>query len=141
MPRGYYPRPSLEMKFWKHVQTTEGCWNWMGTKRSGYGRLSVAGRWIAAHRLSYQLLKGEIPSDKELDHLCHNPSCVNPEHLEAVTHGENLIRGNTINRKNAQKTHCPRGHLLAGKNLLPSKEGWRQCRTCHNEHRKGLSKR
>lgn len=72
-----------------------GCWPWLGTKsRLGYGTAAtkVAGRTNQAHRVVYEALVGPIPTGLELDHLCRNTSCVNPSHLEPVTHAENMRR-------------------------------------------------
>lgn len=72
------------------------CWNWLGAKdRKGYGAFSTGGRGASntyAHRWSYVALIADIPDGLQLDHLCHNPSCVNPWHLEPVTREENLAR-------------------------------------------------
>jgi len=77
------------------------CWVWTGAvfvKEYGgnYGQLRMGGRGgkvKKAHRISYEYFVGQIPEGFELDHLCHNTLCVNPEHLEAVTHVENMRRG------------------------------------------------
>ncbi|MFA7253987.1 MAG: HNH endonuclease signature motif containing protein [Patescibacteria group bacterium] len=69
------------------------CWEWLGSKTpSGYGILGRFGKTILAHRLSYMIFKDEIQEGLEIDHLCCNKSCVNPWHLEAVSHSENLKR-------------------------------------------------
>ena len=77
----------------RFVEITEGCWLWIGSKNAwGYGSFkSFAGRY--AHRFSYSIFKGPIPEGHMLDHLCRNPGCVNPRHLEPVTSKENCHRG------------------------------------------------
>jgi hypothetical protein len=78
---------------WANVDTTGECWIWTGTTdRHGYGRVRPDGRSTGAHRWSYEATVGPIPEGLELDHLCNNPPCVNPAHLEPVTHAENMRR-------------------------------------------------
>lgn len=72
----------------------KGCWLWLGAlDRHGYGRRTIAGRQHQVHRLVYEEAKGAIPAGCDLDHLCRNPRCVNPAHLEPVTTAENIRRG------------------------------------------------
>lgn len=133
------PEPTPpEQRFWNHVEfeTNTGCWLWSGGKngKPGYGLIGLGPRQglVLAHRLSYQMHKGPIPSGKHIDHLCRVRSCVNPDHLEAVTHGENLRRSPiTFAGKNAAKTHCPRGHEYALKNTYSRAANSRSCRRCH----------
>lgn len=88
------------------------------------------GRNWAAHRVSYLWGKGEIPTGLDLDHLCRNRACVNPDHLEAVSRSVNLLRGKTIPAKHASKTHCPQNHEYSTENTYIGANGSRQCRTC-----------
>jgi hypothetical protein len=109
-----------------------GCWLWTGTiDTRGYGTISYihAGRrtWNV-YRLAYELLRGPIPEGLELDHLCRNRACLNPEHLEPVTHEENMRRSAP-----AQRTHCKRGHEYTPENTEYGAKGWRNCRTCRRE--------
>ena len=125
---------NLEERFWEKVKKTEGCWFWLAYKvPTGHGRFRVGGKdgeMTPAHRVSYRLLKGEIPKGMDLDHLCKNPSCVNPEHLEPVTRAENVMRGTGYGPTNAAKTSCLRGHIFDGENTYFDKHGKRSCKEC-----------
>lgn len=121
---------AIEQRFMNKVKVTDGCWYWLGWKSAaGYGHFRFLGKDRLAHRFAYEHFKGPIPDGLELDHLCQNPQCVNPEHLEAVTHQENLQRGNTFQARNARKKYCVRGHLLAGANCYFYR-GKRICKAC-----------
>lgn len=82
-------------KVWYLVDTNTKCWNCTyAPSRDGYCQKWNGERLIAAHRYSYEKVKGKIPDGLVLDHLCRNVKCVNPEHLEPVTLTENTRRGN-----------------------------------------------
>lgn len=109
-----------------------GCVFWLGHTSKGYGVLKVLNRTTWAHRVSYLFWKGPIPDDLTVDHRCGQPLCINPDHLEAVTMRENILRGNGCSTRNARKTHCVRGHAFSGDNLCPSQlaKGKRRCVAC-----------
>lgn len=85
------------------VGSDSGCWNWTAAKRSGYGAYYVDGKMRLAHRHAYELLIGAIPPGMQLDHLCRNRSCVNPQHLEPVTDSENKRRSPLVAEHMAQR--------------------------------------
>lgn len=106
------------------------CWIWQHQRnRNGYGVTKRQGKTALAHRVLFEELCGWLPA--ELDHLCRNPACVNPGHLEAVSHRENMRRGLTnISGINARKTHCIRGHAFDEANTRIGPDGRRACRAC-----------
>lgn len=118
----------------KVIVQDNGCWDWQSClDRVGYGRFWYEGAQISAHRFIYERLFGAIPNGLEFDHLCRNVRCVNPFHLEPVTHRENVRRGLTpeISRqRQLNKTHCPHGHPYNKVNTMLTKEGFRNCRIC-----------
>lgn len=106
------------------------CWNWIASKnRDGYGSAIFGGRNKRCHRITFEIFKHPIANGLEIDHLCRNRKCCNPEHLEAVTHAENM--------KRAYKTHCRNGHELKDYNIkidhLSGGKIARRCKICRNQ--------
>ena len=140
MEGGELPRKTLEERFnekW-HLDPETGCWIWHAAKSGGYGRIKSPGGQDAlhAHRVSYELHRGDIPDGLVIDHLCRNTACVNPSHLEPVTNKENTMRGENMTAQNVLKTHCPRGHEDTLENTYSyatRTKNMRMCRTCRNE--------
>lgn len=114
------------------VETETGCWEWVRSRdTAGYGHLRVEGRLRKAHRVSYELLVGPIPEGLQLDHLCRNRACCNPDHLRPVTVFENIHAPGSVatGALHAAKTHCPQGHEYTPENIYRY-ENRRHCRTC-----------
>lgn len=129
---------SLKQRILNRIKIHSFCWEWQGSKsKRGYGKITTGSRSDGsranreAHRVSYEAFIGEVPVGLVIDHLCRNPSCVNPSHLEAVTTQENIRRG-TVGKNQKEKTHCPQGHPYAGANLAIYRSA-RVCRTCYRE--------
>lgn len=115
-------------RFWTKVDKTSECWLWTGALNKGYGAFSIKNKAKQAHRLAYQFVKGQIPEGLELDHLCKTKHCVNPSHLEPVTHKVNIQRADSYW---TTKTHCPKGHEYSPENTGVNSKGSRWCRACH----------
>lgn len=117
-------------RFFDKVEITESCWLWRAAKvNRDYGQFrSVYFPTAHAHRVAYLMMVGPVPDGHEIDHICRVHNCVNPDHLEAVTHRENMLRGETVAAANARKTHCIRGHDLSIRT-----DGSRFCRVCARE--------
>lgn len=126
------PIVELPSRYWDNVDIpgpTE-CWPWKASLNQGYGQFWLEGTTKRAHRLAYEVLIGPIPAGLTLDHLCRNRACCNPTHLEPVTIGENVMRGDAISARYAARTHCSEGHPLVEGNLARYDFEVRKHRTC-----------
>jgi HNH endonuclease len=128
----------------KYVVTDYGCWQWTAAKVSnGYGIFWNGKRNLLAHRWAFEQFVNTIPFGLELDHLCRNRGCVNPLHLEPVTHRENGRRGVAGMHRVATArlaTHCKHGHALTDDNVRvginPNNRTYRICKACKREQRR-----
>lgn len=143
-------RKTLGERFWEKTKKTDSCWLWIGATnpKNGYGGFWNGLRHTSAHRFSYEFFnKKEIPKGLEIDHICRVRNCVNPAHLEAVTHSENTLRGNVphVAKENIKKAHeaarlknrsrsfCIRGHEWKEENWEKSpwvKHKHKVCKLC-----------
>ena len=135
--RGRFPTDIRTRILESIVRTDAGCWEWTKTLNPlGYGRMAVGSRadgtrrLTTPHRASYEAFVGPIPDGADLDHLCRNKRCVNPAHLEPVTHSENL------RRHYATVTTCPHGHAYDEANTYRDTSGKRRCRACMRERQR-----
>jgi len=131
--------PEIMARFMVKVQKGKQCWEWTShINIGGYATFWIDGRSWVAHRYIYEAAVGEIPDGLQLDHLCRNRGCVNPDHLEPVTGRENLLRGTGFAAINARKTHCIHGHEYTPENTyIAPGANRRKCLTCDkSEERK-----
>ena len=96
---------TIAERFFSKVQITPGCWLWNGARRKkGYGLFGLEGKICSAHRVSYQMHVGTIPSGNQVCHRCDNPRCVNPDHLFTGTSVEN--NADKISKGRQAKGEC-----------------------------------
>lgn len=89
---------TLEERFWAKVRRTESCWEWVGAKRQrGYGSVQFHGKVRTAHRVAWELTRGPLDDSQYLDHICHNTSCVRPDHLRPGSQSQNMENRNGAN--------------------------------------------
>lgn len=120
-------------RFTEKVQINTGCWIWTGCiLKNGYGQGYWDGKKNYAHRISYQIYKGEIPAGLVIDHLCRVRACVNPDHLEVVTNAVNIQRGlkSSVHGYRSNQTHCKNGHEFNPENTRMRQKGKCLTRIC-----------
>lgn len=137
----------LEERVYKDPNS--GCWIYLGQiNAKGYPLCSFVNfKTKTAYRLVYELCKGKIPAGLEIDHVCRVRSCINPNHLDAVTHAENMRRSIGYNIGHHVLTVCRKGHPYTPENEIIRRH-WKtgaiyhNCRICTNEaQRKNALKR
>lgn len=130
MPR-YRP---LAERILEKVRLTESCWFYDGSHDDkGYAvahKERCNSGTVRVHRWMYEQFVGPIPEGWEPDHLCRQRGCINPEHLEAVTHHENLLRGDTLTARYKGRTHCDQGHEYTEANTRWRKRADTKARIC-----------
>jgi len=113
-------------------EPNSGCWIWLGhLTPKGYGRIQWGGTEIYVHRAAWLFFRGPIGNGLEIDHLCRMRCCVNPDHLEPVTHADNVRRsdaGKLLRARMLAKDSCPNGHPYAGSRI--DANGHRVCYQC-----------
>jgi hypothetical protein len=130
--------------FFERRLSLSDCIEWNGARsKAGYGQKRVNGRLEYIHRIAARERFGEIPAGMQVDHLCRNRACYNPDHLEIVTRQENVRRGEAGQHKKAllQRNHCGRGHELTPDNVYITSSGARECRSCKRAWRQQYQQR
>lgn len=111
--------PTAEERFWRKVDKTDNCWNWTGHRKpDGYGRwrmYGANGKQLYAHRAAWEFIRGPLPESAQLDHMCHNTSCVRPDHLRMTTPKQNQEHRIAANKGNASGV---RGVTLDGRSWI-----------------------
>lgn len=121
-------------RLWSKIDASGDCWEWMAYRsKTGYGYVKDGRSPRSAHLVVYETLVGGVPDGLELDHLCRNHRCVNPDHLEPVTHKENVARGASTTAHAARTNHCINGHEFTLANTYIRPNGNRACRACRQE--------
>lgn len=123
-----------EERFWKFVEIGD-CWLWTGSRVPlGYGQFNATTKApTRAHRWAWEYLVGPIPEGMHLDHLCRNPPCVNPDHLEPVTPGENFRRSQHPSVRTQRTGICKYGHVLADVGVERISATSYTCRACRRD--------
>lgn len=128
---------TIAERFWTKVKFTDTCWLWTAATIRGYGLFWHSNNRpnARAHRWSYEFCVGPIPDDLEIDHLCRVRHCVNPDHLEIVTHQVNVLRGQGVAAIQARKKLCKNGHPFSKENTIHDYKNkkHRRCKICRKD--------
>lgn len=131
-------RPVDRARFFRKIDVRPGdrCWLWTGAidPKTGYGAIKIDGSVYRAHRIAYFLAHGELDSGATIDHLCSVRACVRPDHLEAVSHAENIRRA-LSGVKTGRSPHCRNGHLRIAENTSERPTGFPRCLDCERDRR------
>jgi hypothetical protein len=106
-----------------------------------YGCFGLNGGTVRSHQFSFEEANGPLADDEEPDHLCKVTLCIRPTHLEAVTHRENVLRGESFSAVNAAKTECIRGHAFSPENTRITSTGGRACLACERSEEARIARR
>lgn len=121
------PDSAALARFTAKIAVDGECWQWTAAMHpDGYGQFAFDGRSWHAHQIAARWSGRDVPRGFEIDHLCRNRACVRPDHLDVTTHRVNVLRGRGVGVRNAEKTHCRKGHPLA----RPHENGPRRCEPC-----------
>jgi hypothetical protein len=144
----HHATPDIADRLWARVPSLphDSCWEWAGSRDAqGYGIFLISKRGGVkrrgmAHRLAYELARSTtIPDDMQIDHLCRNTSCVNPDHLEVVTARTNSRRSLSESGRNFRKTHCVHGHPFDAANTRITPQGKRVCLACRKRRAQAVA--
>lgn len=144
--RGSLELPTVADRFWSKVRgaVVDDCWTWAAHRNhAGYGQFGTGGRIVLAHRWSYEQLIAPIENGATLDHLCRNPACVNPWHLEQVPLAENIRRAAAVRDYGPPMSRCGNGHPMTPENAYrrPGRRNSLACRACMREYQRAFQAR
>jgi hypothetical protein len=127
--------PSVTARFWSKVDRTGQCHLWTGhVTKNGYGRWTwCVGRAAYAHRVAWEIARGNVPTGLVIDHICRNRRCVNVDHMRVATIRENVLSGESGSARNAAKSSCVHGHAFTPENTYRLSTGGRHCRACKRD--------
>lgn len=125
-------RPIIERLLEKvEKDFVKGCWLWRGSTSNGYGYIGYKNKNLRVHIVSYLIFKGKFPIGFDIHHKCNVRNCCNPDHLEAITHLENVLKSTSPAAIAAQQTQCINGHPFD-----QIYKGRRRCGTCAKNNSK-----